>query len=49
MESLLQDRFFILLAAGLFGAVFGSFATALIYRLPREIKLGQQEIHLPKV
>ncbi len=37
MESLLQDRLFLLLLSGLFGALFGSFATALIYRLPREI------------
>jgi prepilin signal peptidase PulO-like enzyme (type II secretory pathway) len=48
MESLLQDRFFILLAAGLFGAVFGSFATALIYRLPREINWVSKRSICPK-
>lgn len=37
MESLLQDRTLLLLVSGIFGALFGSFATALIHRLPREI------------
>ncbi len=37
MELLLQDRFLICFLAGGFGMIFGSFATALIYRLPREI------------
>jgi len=37
MTELLQVRFILLPLAALFGAVFGSFATALIYRLPNEI------------
>ncbi len=37
MENLLQDRFILVPLAAVFGAVFGSFATALIYRLPRDI------------
>ncbi len=48
MESLLQDRSFIMLIAAIFGAVFGSFATALIYRLPREINWVSKRSACPK-
>ncbi len=48
MESLLQDRFFLFTTAAIFGAVFGSFATALIYRLPREINWVSKRSICPK-
>lgn len=37
MEYLLQDSFLVLFLYALSGTIFGSFATALVYRLPREI------------
>lgn len=48
MESLLQDRFFLLFASAIFGAIFGSFATALIYRLPRDINWISKRSFCPK-
>jgi leader peptidase (prepilin peptidase)/N-methyltransferase len=37
MDILLQDRFLLVLIAFFCGAMFGSFATALIWRLPRDL------------
>lgn len=48
METLLQDKQFILILALLLGLLFGSFATALIYRLPREINWISKRSACPK-
>lgn len=48
MESLLQDRVSLLALSALMGALFGSFATALIYRLPREINWVTKRSACPK-
>lgn len=48
METLLQDKQFILALAILLGLLFGSFATALIYRLPREINWVSKRSACPK-
>lgn len=37
MENIIQDRFLITALAAVCGAILGSFATALIWRLPRDI------------
>jgi leader peptidase (prepilin peptidase) / N-methyltransferase len=48
MESILQDRFILIAIAGILGAVLGSFATALIYRLPRDINWTIKRSACPK-
>jgi prepilin signal peptidase PulO-like enzyme (type II secretory pathway) len=48
METLLQDKQLILPIAALLGLLFGSFATALIYRLPREINWVSKRSACPK-
>ena len=45
MDNLLQDSFFRLITSSVFGLIFGSFATALIYRMPRDIDWIKKRSH----